>query len=230
MDGRYSLSRYSIGRAGRDIPSSLQCSGSLNTVAGAAVPVQSSARFSSVLRGSIQGTAAVISSVPARGEFSVSARISANILSGMRRAGELWSNARAGKDIGRIVKAQGRMEQRIWASKDIPAGLSLWERLFVRPAGSKNIPSALSGNGVLTILSSASSQTTETARIRLTIPPGSELRLDSQLFTALLDGENVLYAQEGDWITLSDRLLRMLVESASGGKLEGQLIYTERYL
>ena len=46
----------------------------------------------------------------------------------------------------------------------------------------------------------------------------------------MLDGENVLYAQSGDWINVSRELLRLIVESATGGALEGQLIYTERYL
>lgn len=66
--------------------------------------------------------------------------------------------------------------------------------------------------------------------MQVTIPPGGELRLDSDVFLAMLDGENVLYAQSGDWINVSRELLRLIVESATGGDLEGQIIYTERYL
>lgn len=36
--------------------------------------------------------------------------------------------------------------------------------------------------------------------------------------------------QSGDWINISRDLLRLIIESASGGQLRGQLIYTERYL
>ncbi len=65
---------------------------------------------------------------------------------------------------------------------------------------------------------------------KLTIPPGGELRIDSELFLVLLNGENALHTQSGDWINISRNLLRLIVESASGGQLRGQLIYTERYL
>ncbi len=71
---------------------------------------------------------------------------------------------------------------------------------------------------------------TERTTLQLTIPPGGELRIDSELFSVLLNGENALHTQSGDWINISRSLLRLVVESASGGRLEGQLIYTERYL
>ena len=76
----------------------------------------------------------------------------------------------------------------------------------------------------------ATSQTTERTTLQLTIPPGGELRIDSGLFLVLLDGENALHTQSGDWINISRDLLRLIIESASGGQLRGQLIYTERYL
>lgn len=230
MDGRFSLSRYSIGGFGRDIPAAMRCTGNLNVVAGAAVPVQAAARFSAALRGNIQGTVAVMSDLPAAGSLAASVRMSANVLSKAYGAGALQSSARACKNIERSVSMATKLNGEIWASKTIPAALSTLGRLTAHTAGSKNIPSALSGTGALNVLPEAISQTTETARVLLRIPPGGELRLNSEFFTALLNGENVLYAQEGDWITLSDRVHRLLIESASGGRLEGQLIFTERYL
>ena len=65
---------------------------------------------------------------------------------------------------------------------------------------------------------------------QLTIPPGGDLRIDSGTFTVTLDGRNVLHTQSGDWIEVSRELLRLLIESASGGQLEGRLVYTERFL
>lgn len=230
MDGRYSLLRYSLGSSERDAESALNCAGGLNVVAGATVPVQSAARFTASLRGGIQGTVAVLSSLPAKSGLGASVRMSANILTGIHAEGVFQSSARAGKNIRSIAKMSGNLSAAAWASKWLPSMLSAWGRLGASASGSKNIPSGLRGEGVLTSLQEATSQITETARVRLTIPPGGELRLDSEFFTALLDGENVLYAQEGDWITLSDRMLRLVVESVSGGPLEGQLIYTERYL
>lgn len=230
MDGRYSLLRYSLGSSERDVESALCCTGSLNVVAGAAVLTYSSARFTAALQGKILGSVAVISLISANGELSVNARMSANILAEMRRAEFLWSVAYACKNVCRGVFAQEALGAKIWACKDIPLLISAVCALFSEAAGSKDVSSALSGQGVLNSLPSATSQTTDTARVLLSIPPDGELRLNSDIFTAMLNGENVLYAQDGDWITLSDKTLRLLVESVSGGGLEGQLIYTERYL
>ena len=230
MDGRYSLARYSAGAAGRDVQSSLRCIGRLNAVSGATVPVQAAARFASALRGSIQGTTAMIAGLPARGRLSASVRMSANVLAGMCRAGALQSAARAGKNTAGSGAALARLGGNMRASKTIPAALPARGMLSGQTAGGKNIPASLTGAGVLTTLPEATSQTTETARVLLRIPPGGELRLDSALFTALLNGENVLYAQQGARITLSNRLRRLIIESVSGGKLTGQLIFTERYL
>ena len=99
-----------------------------------------------------------------------------------------------------------------------------------RALGSKNIPALLCVWGALAALTSATTQTTETASFQLTIPPGGELRIDSDVFTVLLNNQNALHTQSGDWITVSRELLRVLIESASGGRLAGQLIYTERFL
>ena len=116
------------------------------------------------------------------------------------------------------------------ASKNIPAPLDLVDRLTAAAAGSKDVPASLGVSEVLTSMLEATSQTTERTTLQLTIPPGGELRIDSELFSVLLDGENALHLQSGDWIDVSRELLRLIVESASGGQLRGQLIYTERYL
>lgn len=230
MDGKYSFLRYSLGSPERDVESALRCTGNLNVVAGAAVLTYSSSRFTAALQGKVLGSVAVISLIPANGELFVNVRMSANILAEMRRAEFLWPVAYACKNVCRGVFAQEALGAKILACKDIPLLISVVCALFSEAAGSKDVSSALSGQGVLNSLPSATSQTTDTTRVLLTIPPGGELRLNSDVFTAMLNGENVLYAQNGDWITLSDKTLRLLVESVSGGGLEGQLIYTERYL
>ena len=56
------------------------------------------------------------------------------------------------------------------------------------------------------------------------------LRIDSDTFRVLLNGENVLDKQSGDWLMLSRDLLYLDIESAIGNGLSGNLIYTERYL
>ena len=119
---------------------------------------------------------------------------------------------------------------RAQGSKNVPAPLELADRLTAAAAGSKNVPAPLKVSEVLTSMLEATSQTTERTTLQLTIPPGGELRIDSELFLVLLNGENALHTQSGDWINVSRELLRLIIESASGSQLRGQLIYTERYL
>lgn len=60
------------------------------------------------------------------------------------------------------------------------------------------------------------------------IPPGSELRIDSENFTVTLDGQNVLKMHQGDWIDMERELWGIVVNAA--GSLEGNVVYKERYL
>lgn len=83
---------------------------------------------------------------------------------------------------------------------------------------------------VLGSVSGAGTQSTEQVSVTVTIPPGGELRIDSDTFRVLLNGENVLDKQSGDWLMLSRDLLYLDIESAIGNGLSGNLIYTERYL
>lgn len=230
MDGRYSLARYSVRPGNREVEGSLRAHDVLRADAGVAVLVPGALRSMAALRGSARGSVAEIGGVSVSSGLWFVVRMMANMQSRVIASDHLGADVRAQKNIPTAVPVEQQLSAKVSGSKDMPRTMESAEQLNAAAAGSKNIPAALWSEGVLTALSEATSQTTETVRVRLSIPPGGELRLDSGLFTALLDGENVLYAQEGDWITLSDRLLRLLVESVSGGKLEGQLIYTERYL
>jgi hypothetical protein len=63
----------------------------------------------------------------------------------------------------------------------------------------------------------------------LDIPPGGELRIDSDYFNAILNKENVIHKYNGDWITL-DRNAKQISIDGGGVPLYGEIIYTEKYL
>ena len=65
--------------------------------------------------------------------------------------------------------------------------------------------------------------------LHVTLNPGDELRLNSEDFTATLNGENVLHLQEGEWIRMSRDVSAMSI-TGNGGELNGSLIYEERWL
>lgn len=70
----------------------------------------------------------------------------------------------------------------------------------------------------------------ETTSISISIPPGSELRIDTENYTVTLDGENVLYSHSGFWTILTRDIISLSINGTNGGGLNGELIYTERWL
>ena len=66
--------------------------------------------------------------------------------------------------------------------------------------------------------------------INVQLKPGSELRIDTENYTVLLDGKNILYLQSGDWPELSRDLAYITIDSLSGGTLTGEIVYSERWL
>lgn len=229
-DRRYSLARYSFNQDTKTVEIAEGFFEAVGAVAGAAIPVDFRDRFADALQGSAQGTISVISMFLAASGFFASARMSANVVTDSSMLEALQTIAYGQKDIPGKITSVDVLDASIWGSKNIPERLSPMDRLTVRTAGSKNVPAPLKASEILTSMLEATSQTTERTTLQLTIPPGGELRIDSELFIVLLNGENALHTQSGDWINISRNLLRIIVESASGGRLRGQLIYTERYL
>lgn len=229
-DRRYSLARYSVNQETKTVEIAESFSEAMGAVAGAAIPVDFRDRYAETLQGSARGTVSVISTFSAVSGLFAAVKMSADVITRAAFSEALQDSAYGQKNTPATLSVMEELAAKPRASKDIPASLALTDRLAAAAAGSKNVPAPLGASEVLTSMLEATSQTTERTTLQLTIPPGGELRIDSELFTALLDGENVLYAQEGDWINISRDLLRLIVESASGGRLRGQLIYTERYL
>lgn len=231
MDNRrYSLARYSVNQAEKELAVAERFSAVLGALAGASVPVDIKGRHGETLRGAVRGTVSVISAFSGREDLGAAAHGSANVLLSAAFTEALQSKAYGQKNTPAALLLLEGVSQSAWASKSLPVSLDVEDRLSARVEGSKDIVTALGGWEVLTSVMEATTQTIEQAVFQLTIPPGGELRIDSDLFTVLLNGENALHTQSGDWISLSRELLRLSIESATGGELEGQMIYTERYL
>ena len=228
--GRYSLLRYSVNIAKKSIPISAAFSETMNTVAGSAVAVECGGQFFETANGSIQGTVAVVSALSAYSGLFTAAKMSANVVTSAAMFETLQTVTYGQKNIPGGITSADVLTASVWGSKDIPGLLPVADILTAQTAGSKNVPAPFTASEILTSILEATSQTTERTTLQLTIPPGGELRIDSELFLVLLNGENALHTQSGDWINISRNLLRLIVESASGGQLRGQLIYTERYL
>lgn len=226
---RYDLARYSVNE-GATVEIAESFAETMGSVAGVAIPVETRANFSDVMRGNVRGTVSVIFTMSAAEIFRSSARMRANVVVKVAAGEALAAAAAAVKNIPAALTSEDELGKKIWGSKNIPETLEGLEEMGKSATASKDIYFDLVLGDVLSALMEATTQTTERAVMQVTIPPGGELRIDSDHFLAILDGENVLYAQSGDWINISRDLLRISIESATGGTLSGQLIYTERFL
>lgn len=229
-DRRYSLARYSVNQETKTVEIVESFSEAMGAVAGAAIPVDFRDRYAETLQGSVRGTVSVISVFAGASGLFAKVNMSADVVTRASLAEALQGAAYARKNTPAVLEAAEEMSYMVTGSKNVPAPLELKDRLTAAAVGSKNIQADLKVSEVLTAMLEATSQTTERTTLQITIPPGGELRIDSGIFIVLLNGENALHTQSGDWINVSRDLLRLIIESASGGKLRGQLIYTERYL
>lgn len=68
--------------------------------------------------------------------------------------------------------------------------------------------------------------------LKTTLKPGHRIIVDADTYTVLLDGENAIEIQSGEWIDELNRdTVDIVIGAASGvNNLSARLIYTERYL
>jgi len=100
-------------------------------------------------------------------------------------------------------------------------------------SGGLDFPYNFNARESIFMLSTASMTDKDSFVINVIVPPGSELRIDSENYTVTLDGENIIHLHEGfgeymGFIKISRETVDLLVDS--GGTLNGEIIYQERYL
>lgn len=66
--------------------------------------------------------------------------------------------------------------------------------------------------------------------ISVELPAGSTLEIRSDTYDVYLDGVNILHLHKGDWIFLDRDVVAVEVDSGTGGEIQGQVMYNERYL
>lgn len=93
---------------------------------------------------------------------------------------------------------------------------------------------AIPAEGFELVAGDATSEAIETkiCVLNITLKPGHRLIIDADNYNVLLDGENAIWVQSGDWI---DELIRntteIKIDAASGaGNITASILYTERFL
>lgn len=227
---RYNLSRFSLGSQDTTLPIEVTFSDELKSVAGIAVPVETTAFFNDVVRGTLRGAIAMKSAFESVSNLMNACSMKANINLSFASDGAVSSKVDGSQNSYIITVLSENLDRKAYGSKTIPGSADFYDALVANVYGVKDIRTFLVVNEVLTSIMDAGSQTTEIARFDITLPPGGEIRIDSETYRVLMNGDNILYAQSGDWLTLTRELMYFDIESATGGALEGTMIFTERYL
>ena len=228
---RFSATRFSLtDSAGGTIPVDISFSTDLKAVSGASVFVLFGLSMAETTWGVGRGTISVASAFRAEVLLDGDCAMVANVVIAPSVAEVLGSNSEGCKDTKIVGEMSSAVHSNAWAGKNIPSEYQGISRAGSLSSGSKNVLSAMFTSEVATTVSDAGKLATTRATVMVAIPPGGELRIDSDTFRVLLDGENILYAQEGDWIRVARETLYLDIESATGGKMEGRMTYQERYL
>ena len=71
-----------------------------------------------------------------------------------------------------------------------------------------------------------------TCVLKLTLMPGQRLIVDASNYNVLLDGENMIHTQEGEWLDEISRETTSITVTAAAGQagLSANILYTERFL
>ena len=230
VNGRYSILRYSS-NAGATIEVEDVFAEGLKAVAGSAVFVEVSDSFdeSAVCLGRV--TASVITSAEAFGYLSYSATMVANIDTYDTYTSDVFASIKTAQDLYVTEVLSSSFESRAYMSTNIPTSEYWYSNLYAVSSIAKNLSDAgLFAADVLFATVYSGTIEEHTLSVEVVIPPGGELRIDSDKFTATLNGENVLHLQSGYWPTLSRKLVQMTTSSGSGGEMTGEVVFAERWL
>lgn len=227
---RYSLHRYSLGSENNRIEANVIFTCGLNAVSGAAVPIDSTAFFGNQAQMISKITAALPAEFSGNGVLSTAAEMCADIASEQLFNCSFFQESNGHKDIYIISEFDDNLQSTAYAARDLFSKMNASARVNAKVYGSKTFKLDHLFSTVFTTLTAAGTQKAESTSINVTLPPGAELRIDSDVFTVTLNGENILYLQSGAWVNVSRDLIRLDIESASGSGLNGTLIYTERYI
>lgn len=229
--GKFSLSKFSLPlREELDVYIKSNFYANLRS----ALSIGGDLHFDVRLNERIDSTVIVTRGIPfaitADARLNANLRVSVAIPIIWRNVQSLHSALSLACDIYISLQGVESLVSRLKLAKDIWSEAVWTDALESRFSIGKDIWSSVSWSEMLHSLLQIVSLELQIARLNITIPPGGRLYIDSAIFTALLNNQNILHQYSGDWITLDPNLVSIELDSGSGGKLQGNLIFTEAYL
>ena len=230
INGRYSLLQYSA-NAGVEVEVADTFLEELKAVAGSAVFVDVSDGFDESAMCIARVTASVLTTASAFESCNSNTRMVANIDTLCVCSSELSASIIIAQDIYESGTLSSELAGVSYMSTNIPEQGYWYSELQSSASLVKNIAGTeLFLTEIVFATVAAVTIEENILTISVSVPPGGELRIDSDRFTVTLNGENILHLQSGYWPKLSRDLVQMTIDSGSGGVLSGEIVYAERWL
>lgn len=230
INGRYSLLQYSA-NAGAEVEVADNFLEGLKAVAGTAVFIAVSDGFDESATCTARVTASVITVASAFEIMRSDIRMVANVDTTEELYSTLSASIAVAQDIYESRVFDSSMAGTSYMSTNIPEQGYWHSEVEVSVRLVKNLTDTeLFATEVVFATVAAITIEENVLTVSVSIPPGGELRIDSDRFTVTLNGENILHLQSGYWPELSRKLVQMTVDSGTGGELTGEIVYAERWL
>lgn len=228
--GRFGLTKYSLGKTDLDVKSRVRFHFALMAAAGVGKNIPERVNFYGGLAGKVTLTPGVPGSFRAEAALQGDARIVCNIPSVFRGQAALSGSLVTGKNIYTHVDFPWRLLADVWLGKNIFVRESFFSGLQAGLWLGKNLYQPFAASEILHMIAALYTLDNEVMELAVEIPPGGRLYIDCDNFNVLLNGENVLHLHKGDWIRLDRDVIRLTLDSGTGGPLNGNLVVKERFL
>ena len=228
---RYSLMRYGIkGRPAQYMDAEHGVAANVVAVAGGRLDLPSFHSAHASVSNSMEMRLLIHALHPPRAE--VAHRVTAHVFvnAGHAAGGSIASliyvskTMNAGHGIVAGISAKHHVGKRIWASHEsggqMPGSTHMGKRMNAAHPREAFV-SAIIAMG----LTKYGSFTLD-----VTIPPGGEVRVDSDVFTAMMGQANILHTFKGDWIFFERNTAQLVIDSATRGEIAGEVIFNTRYI
>lgn len=144
----------------------------------------------------------------------------------------IGSKAYFGKDVSENLTSECSIKSKIKFGANFYNTLEASERIFSTAFFGLDIYANIDAVELLMAEISTAILGELVTELDVSLLPGDELIIDSDpdVMTMTINGQNAIHLHNGDWINIYRETIRLLIESAQGNNLSGEMIYTERFL
>ena len=229
---KFSLTRFSLNQeATAEISLSLSVAEKLGCTIKAISDIVITAIYAESLHGSMRATPSFYEQMQV--EESLFSNVSGEIAANLGRIvleEVLQSNINLAANVQLKQAMEDNLDCNVYLSNNMQFGMDASDALESKIALVADIPSRAILTETLNCDVSVINLTREVVQMNVTIPAGGKLIIDTDLYTATLNDDNVIDLHSGDWPWLTRDLVEIDIDSGTGGALTGKVIYAERYL